>query len=61
LHDGRHSAATILLGMGVPVHEVSAMLGHSKASVTLDIYAHAMPGVAADAGERLTALLANDA
>lgn len=54
LHEGRHSAATMLLGMGTPVHEVSAMLGHSKASVTLDIYAHAIPGVGAAAGTRLT-------
>lgn len=61
LHDGRHTAATMLLGMGVPVHEVSAMLGHSKSSVTLDVYAHAIPGVGAEAGTRLTALLANDA
>jgi integrase len=60
-HDGRHTAATMLLGMGVPVHEVSAILGHSKSSVTLDVYAHAIPGVGAEAGTRLTALLANPA
>jgi hypothetical protein len=50
----------MLLGMDVPVHEVSAMLGHSKSSVTLDVYAHAIPDVGEEAGTRLTALLASD-
>ncbi len=39
LHDGRHSAATMLLEDGTPVHIVSQMLGHSKPSITLDVYA----------------------
>jgi len=39
-HDLRHTAASILLNRGVPVIVVSKMLGHSKSSVTLDIYGH---------------------
>ncbi|PKO03878.1 MAG: hypothetical protein CVU43_00750 [Chloroflexi bacterium HGW-Chloroflexi-5] len=39
-HDLRHTAASLLLNSGVPVIVVSNMLGHSKPSVTLDIYAH---------------------
>lgn len=38
-HDLRHTYATLLLQRGVPITQVSAMLGHSKVSVTLDIYA----------------------
>jgi len=61
LHDGRHSAATMLLEGGTPVHIVSKMLGHSRASITLDVYAHAIDGGGEAAGERLTALLASRA
>ena len=39
-HDLRHTAASLLLNHGVPVIVVSKMLGHSKPSVTLDIYGH---------------------
>jgi integrase len=58
LHDGRHSAATMLLEDGTPVHIVSAMLGHSKPSITLDVYSHAAEGGGEQAGQRLTARLA---
>jgi integrase len=39
----RHTVATLMLQGGVPVHEVAARLGHAKASMTLDTYAHAQP------------------
>jgi integrase len=39
-HDLRHTAASILLNQGVPVIVVSRRLGHSKASITLDVYGH---------------------
>ena len=39
-HDLRHTAASILLNSNVPLIKVSRMLGHSKPSVTLDIYTH---------------------
>jgi len=48
----RHSCASWLLAKGTPVNEVSAALGHTQPSTTLDIYAHVMPHrrrVAADA------------
>lgn len=54
LHDSRHSAATLLLEDGTPVHVVSKMLGHSRASITLDVYAHAIEAAGAEAGNRLT-------
>lgn len=39
-HDLRHTAASLLLNNNIPVIVVSRMLGHSKASVTLDVYGH---------------------
>jgi len=40
LHQLRHSAATLMLAQGVPLHEVSDVLGHSSVSITKDIYGH---------------------
>lgn len=42
-HALRHFFASSLLSSGVPVHEVSAVLGHSSA-VLLSTYAHVLPG-----------------
>jgi integrase len=42
-HSCRHTMATLALGAGEPVHAVSERLGHSKASMTLDVYSHAIP------------------
>lgn len=44
LHDLRHSHATDLLIAGTPVHVVSERLGHASAIVTLNTYAHVVPG-----------------
>ena len=49
-HDLRHTAASLLLGEGVPVPVVSQLLGHADSSITLKVYAHMLPdhqGVAA--------------
>jgi len=44
LHGLRHTYATIrLIELKHPVSAVSRCLGHSKTSVTLDVYTHAMP------------------
>ncbi len=44
-HDLRHSAATILLCMGVNVKVVQELLGHSDISVTLGVYGHLLPSM----------------
>jgi integrase len=52
----RHTAATLMLRDGLPVYEVSAVLGHSQTSTTLNVYSHVLPGAndrAAAAMERL--------
>ena len=43
LHELRHTHATILLRDGVPVHIVAKRLGHRDPSVTLNVYADAIP------------------
>jgi integrase len=37
-HDLRHRYASVQIGRGVPVTMVSAQLGHSRKSLTLDTY-----------------------
>jgi integrase len=39
-HDLRHTCASLMLNNGIPVIVVSRILGHSKPSITLDIYGH---------------------
>jgi integrase len=40
VHDLRHTCASLLLAQGVPLHEVSAILGHSSIRITNDVYGH---------------------
>jgi integrase len=61
LHDLRHTSATHLLTAGVPVHIVSARLGHSSPMVTLSTYAHVLPRSDAQAAEVTAAVLAGGA
>lgn len=44
-HDLRHSAATLLIGRGVPVKVVSEMLGHADVTTTLSVYFSVMPNL----------------
>lgn len=50
LHDLRHFMATEMLAAGVAIPIVAARLSHARASTTLNVYAHAVPG-----GDRLAA------
>ena len=42
-HDLRHSAATILLCMGINIKVIQSLLGHSDISITLGLYSHLLP------------------
>lgn len=42
-HAFRHTFATKMLAAGVPVANVSALLGHSTPNTTYKVYAHAVP------------------
>lgn len=56
-HDLRHSCAALLLNSGVPVIAVSRMLGHSKPSVTLDVYGHLYNELQDEAAARMDQLV----
>ena len=56
LHDARHTAANMLLDrMGGDIRAVSAMLGHSSITTTIDVY-----GTAADDARRRAAAAMDD-
>lgn len=57
VHELRHTHATWLLSHGLPVKDVSARIGHAKASITLDTYAHIIPGMQDNAVETVRGLL----
>lgn len=56
-HHCRHTAASLMLGAGVPLHVVSQTLGHSKPSITLDLYAHLMSHQSDEAAEAMQRML----
>lgn len=43
LHQARHTYASLALSAGVPVHVVSAILGHASPVTTMGIYAKSLP------------------
>lgn len=54
-HDLRHTGASLLFAQGVDVQTISKRLGHSKTSVTMDIYGHAYNEYDRNAAEDLSA------
>lgn len=55
-HHMRHTAATMMLGAGVPPHIVAGVLGHETAETVMKVYAHYITKdsrVAADAMENV--------
>ncbi len=40
IHDLRHTAATLMIGSGVPLAVVSKVLRHTQVSITADLYGH---------------------
>jgi len=52
LHGLRHSAATLLLSMGVPLKVIQEILGHSSYSITADIYTDVLPAMQKEAMDK---------
>ena len=52
-HDLRHSAATLLLSMGVPPKVVQEILGHSNISITMNVYTHVLPSMQKEAMDKM--------
>jgi len=57
LHELRHSTGSLLLSMDVQMKVVQELLGHSQITLTLDTYAHVLPGMQREALQRLERLL----
>lgn len=56
-HDLRHTAASLMLNHGIPVLIVSKRLGHSKPSITLDVYGHLIPSRQEEAAQLMDDLM----
>lgn len=55
-HDLRHSAATLLLSMGVSMKVVQELLGHSSFSTTANVYSHVLPSMQQEAMAKMDTL-----
>ena len=59
LLDARHTAATMMLTLGVPARVAMQILGHSQIGLTLGTYSHVMPELADHAAQRMGEALWN--
>ncbi len=53
----RHTCATLMLKNGENPKVVQERLGHANISITMDVYAHALPSMQKDAAAKLSSLL----
>ena len=53
IHDLRHSHASHLIHIGVPILEVSRRLGHQSPNITLSVYGHLYPDKQKKLAEKL--------
>jgi integrase len=59
-HDLRHSAATILLSMGIHPKLVQELLGHSSITMTMDRYSHVLPSMQREMMDKLDDLFTGE-
>lgn len=59
LHDLRHTSATLLISAKEDIETISHRLGHSKASVTMDVYGHWMEETDQKASDTMGRLFAS--
>jgi integrase len=59
-HDLRHTAATLLLAMGVDPRTIMHTLGHSQISLTMNTYTHVLPALQAEAAAKMNAILGGE-
>lgn len=56
-HDLRHSAATLLLAMGIHPKITQEILGHSTIAMTMNVYSHVLPTMQQDAIDKLNTMV----
>ncbi|PKB67013.1 MAG: hypothetical protein BZY81_05565 [SAR202 cluster bacterium Io17-Chloro-G4] len=56
-HDLRHAHASLMLLTGADPKLISERLGHSSIAITMDIYAHILPGLQEEAAIRFEEVL----
>jgi integrase len=61
LHECRHTYAAFMIAAGVNAKALSAYMGHSSITMTLDHYGHLMPGHEGEAAAMLAAYLERQA
>ena len=57
IHDQRHTHVTLALQAGAPMGAVSKRVGHSRTSVTMDLYAHVTQDMQRKAANTINAAL----
>jgi integrase len=58
LHECRHTFASLMIAADINAKALSAYMGHSSVTITLDRYGHLMPGNESEAAARLDVYLA---
>jgi len=56
-HDLRHTSAAMILNNGVDVFVASKRYGHSRSSITLDVYGHLLISVQDEVANKLKGLI----
>jgi integrase len=56
-YDLRQTAASLMLNHGIPVLIASKRLGHSKPSITIDVYGHMIPSKQEEAAQLMDNLM----
>ncbi|MCL1987739.1 MAG: site-specific integrase [Firmicutes bacterium] len=59
LHDFRHSHASLLIELGLPIVAISERLGHDNISTTLNTYSHLYPNTRMEAANLIENLIQN--
>lgn len=57
IHQLRHTFCTLLLSQGVPIKDVQEIAGHSRPSVTLNMYYTSLPGASGRVSKKVDELL----
>ena len=55
-HDLRHTCASLLLQAGEHPKIVQELLGHSKISITMDLYSHSIPSMQKETAKKMDSI-----